>query len=70
MNRFLTNDQEKLTWYLAISASKLDEARGDAEGDPEWIIATVEDLEAGGFLTRNGTKLFPKEKNVEWDCKF
>jgi hypothetical protein len=70
VNRFLDEPKTRtLSWHLGTSATTVDEARGD-RGDPDWLSATVRDLDSKGFLTRNGDKLFPRQKNVEWKIGF
>lgn len=71
VNRFLDEPNTRnLSWHLGTTASTVDLARADRDGDPNWLAATVHDLDAKGFLTRNGNQLFPKRKDVEWQIGF
>lgn len=67
VDRFLDGkDADTLGWYLAATASKMEEARRDRGGDKKWIVETLKDLDKKHFLERKNGKLYPRQKNVEW----
>jgi hypothetical protein len=68
VNAFLEDpNTRKFGWHVGMTEKRVEEARADRyEG---WVTQTLKDLQ-GEFLSKEGTLLRPKQKNVEYKIGF